>query len=268
MNIILNQLEIETCSLCNRKCPWCLFGQIPDFRGNELQFLEIRYIEKIFRELNRNHFKGIINFYSMNEPLLDKRITDGELFRLCRKYLNDLDVKMCINTNGDLLENSNIERMTRSGLERINVSCYSEPVLEKVTEMRKKFKEIIILDYTNERAKLLIHNRAGAITSYSGHSASGTKSCSLPVFSTVIGFDGNVRLCCNDALGKMKVGNIMNNNLYDILNQKNICKLRNKILVNRKTVSPCSICNFEEVSEHKTDFFQFMNYGTQEEIKQ
>ena len=76
MNIILNQLEIETCSLCNRKCPWCLFGQIPDFRGNELQFLEIRYIEKIFRELNRNHFKGIINFYSMNEPLLDKRITD------------------------------------------------------------------------------------------------------------------------------------------------------------------------------------------------
>ena len=50
MNIILNQLEIETCSLCNRKCPWCLFGQIPDFRGNELQFLEIRYIEKIFRE--------------------------------------------------------------------------------------------------------------------------------------------------------------------------------------------------------------------------
>jgi 2-iminoacetate synthase ThiH len=99
MKIMFNYLEIETCSLCNRTCPWCLFGQLPNFRGDQLQFLDTFYIEKILSELNQNRFKGVISLYSMNEPLLDERIKNGYLFQLCRNILTDTDVKIKINTN-------------------------------------------------------------------------------------------------------------------------------------------------------------------------
>lgn len=245
MKIMFNYLEIETCSLCNRKCPWCLFGQLPNFRGDKLQFLDTVYIEKILNELNQNQFKGVISLYSMNEPLLDERIKDGSLFRLCRNILSNTDVKIKINTNGSLLDDG-IMKMFDSGLDNMYISCYDENMLNKAKSLQKKYASIVVLDYTNEKANILKFNRAGSIKSYSGFVTENKKSCTLPLFSSVIGFDGEVRLCCNDALGQIKLGNIKNENLYDILNGKEMKKLRNKILINKEEVFPCDICNFEE----------------------
>ncbi len=247
MKIMLNYLEIETCSLCNRTCPWCLFGQLPNFRGDKLQFLDTFYIEKTLNELNQNQFKGVISFYSMNEPLLDERITNGSLFRLCRKILSNAYVKIRINTNGSLLDSENVGRMFNSGLDNMFISCYDENMLNKAKNLQKEYEKISILDYTNEKAKLLKFNRAGSIKSYSEFVVENKKSCTFPIYSSVIGFDGEIRLCCNDALGQIKLGNIKNENFYDILNSKKTSKLRNQILINRENVFPCNICNFEEL---------------------
>lgn len=245
MKIMFNYLEIETCNLCNRTCPWCLFGQLPNFRGDELQFLDTVYIEKILNELTQNQFKGVISFYSMNEPLLDERIKDGSLFRLCRNILSDTDVQIKINTNGSLLDD-NIVKMFNSGLDNMCISCYDDNMLNRAKSLQKEYPSIVVLDYTNEKAGILKFNRAGSIKSYSGFVNENKKSCTLPLFSSVIGYDGEVRLCCNEALGQIKLGNIKSENLYDILNSKEMKKLRNKILINREEVFPCDICNFEE----------------------
>jgi len=242
---MFNYLEIETCNLCNRTCPWCLFGQLPNFRGDELQFLDTVYIEKILNELTQNQFKGVISFYSMNEPLLDERIKDGSLFRLCRNILSDTDVQIKINTNGSLLDD-NIVKMFNSGLDNMCISCYDDNMLNRAKSLQKEYPSIVVLDYTNEKAGILKFNRAGSIKSYSGFVNENKKSCTLPLFSSVIGYDGEVRLCCNEALGQIKLGNIKSENLYDILNSKEMKKLRNKILINREEVFPCDICNFEE----------------------
>lgn len=246
MKVMFNYLEIETCNLCNRKCPWCLFGQLTNFRGNELQFLDTFYILKILDELKQNIFKGVISFYSMNEPLLDWRIRDGSLFQLCRNILGDTNVKMRINTNGILLNNSNAKKMFEAGLDNMYISCYDEEILVKAKSLQKKYASIVVLDFTDEKANILKFNRAGSIKSYSGFVTENKKSCTLPLFSSVIGFDGEVRLCCNDAIGQIKLGNVKKENLYDILNGKEMKKLRNKILINREEVYPCNICNFEE----------------------
>ena len=259
MKIMFSYLEIETSSLCNKTCPWCLFGQLPNFRGDEFQFLDTSYIKKILNELSQNKFKGVISFYSMNEPLLDERIKNGSLFRECRNILSNADVKFNINTNGILLDD-NIEKMFNSGLDNIHISCYDEDILIKAKNIQKKYTGIIILDYTNEKANVLKFNRAGSIKSFTGVLTKKKKSCTLPVFSSVIGFDGEVRLCCNDVLGQIKLGNIKYENLYDILDGEKMKKLRNRILINREEVFPCNICNFEESpiltanSEIKTEY--------------
>lgn len=245
MKVMFNYLEIETCNLCNRKFPWCLFGQLPNFRGDELQFLDTFYIKKTLNELKQNQFKGVISLYSMNEPLLDERIREGSLFRLCRNILGDANVKIKINTNGILL-NNNTAKMFEAGLDNMYISCYDEDMLIKAKSLQKNYSSIVVLDFTNEKANILKFNRAGSIKSYSGFVTENKKSCTLPIFSSVIGFDGEVRLCCNDAIGQIKLGNIKKENLYDILNGKEMKKLRNKILINKAEVFPCNKCNFEE----------------------
>lgn len=255
MKINLTYLEIETCSMCNRTCPWCLFGQIPDFRGSEQRFLDTAYIEKVLVELKHNEYKGIIAFHSMNEPLMDERITDGTIFQLCRKILGFNDVKIRVNTNGVLLSNEIITKMLSSGLERIYISCYDGSMLDKALTLKGKYEEIVVLDFTGERASLLKYNRAGSIKSeYEPERSSAAKTCKFPIFSSVVGFDGEIRLCCDDPLRQIELGNIKNENLYDVLNSKRACELRNKIVIDRNSVFPCNVCNFTETSNYSFDF--------------
>lgn len=262
MKIMLNYLEIETCSMCNIKCPWCPFGQIPNFRENKLDFLETIYIRKIFNELKLHQFKGVISFQSLNDPLLDERITNGSLFKLCRKILSYDDVKIRINTNGIFLNNSNIENMLSSGLDKLFISCYTDEILNKAKEYKSKYPYYIeILDYTGERTAELKYDRAGIIKSYSKFVPKETTSCTLPIFSSVIGFNGEVRICLNDPLGQLKLGNIKNENLYDILNSEKVRKIRNKIITNRKEVFPCNICNFEVDPKYVFDFTRYSIFG-------
>lgn len=242
MKIKLTYLEIETCSLCNRKCPWCLFGQHSDFRRGKNAYLDICYLEKVFHELKEKKFAGVISFHSMNEPLLDERIANGSIFKLCKSIL-DRDVVLKITTNGDLL-NENVEIMFNSGMDCLYVSCYNKEILYRSIDMQKFFPKISILDFTNENKSKLIFNRAGSI--YSHYLGENKKSCMLPLYTTVIGFDGEIRICCNDAIGQLKFGNIKTQMLYDILNNEQMKKLRNKICLSRDSVFPCNICNFDD----------------------
>lgn len=131
LNRMLEYVEIETCSSCTRKCPWCLYGQIEGFADQPFEILETLYIEKILYELLENNFKGTISFYSMNEPMLDERIIDGKLFRLCKKIMGEA-VKIKLNTNADLLTEQILKQMKESGLDFVSISCYDMDVLNKI----------------------------------------------------------------------------------------------------------------------------------------
>jgi len=243
-NRFLYFIAIETCNLCNRSCPWCLFGQLPNFRGKELKLLDTSYIKKVFLELKENSFSGIISMFDINEPLLDERIKDGSLIRLGREIFGNADIKLNVTTNGDLLTEEIINNLIDAGVDDLCVSCYDNVILEKSRRFQKDFPSIIILDYTSEKASELKLNRAGSIKSYTGYVPEKNKSCMLPTFSTVIGYDGEIRLCFNDAVGHIKFGNIKNESFYEIINSKKMTRLRNEICVDRRSIFPCNVCNF------------------------
>ncbi len=93
---MVNFIEIEISSLCNRKCLYCVHPMSQ--RKRELLPAEI--VEKIADELKQVDFNGGIAFHQYNEPLLEKE----HLFKCIRIIKKNLPkAKLVLYTNGDLL---------------------------------------------------------------------------------------------------------------------------------------------------------------------
>ena len=60
--------------------------------------------------------------------------------------------------------------------------------------------------------------------------------------NAVVNWDGEVAICCFDKDGDFKVGNVMDTNLSKLWKNKNITKIRNQILTDRKQIDICKNC--------------------------
>lgn len=242
INHTLRYIEIETCSACTRKCEWCLFGHYDYYttRGNLL--LEEEYIRKIFIELAVNNYNGLISLYSMNEPLLDERIRDGTLLKLGRSILGDKNFFL-LTSNGDLLTDDVVTTLFNSGLSKLNISCYDDYTIEKFKKYTDWEYNIEIKDKRYFRDGKWEYNRAGSIDCHI-NSDLDYRSCFLPMFQSIIGWDGEVRLCGYDALGTVKLGNIKEKSYYEILASETFHKLRTTIRNTRQSIETCRKCNF------------------------
>ena len=139
----------------------------------------------------------------MNEPLLDERIRNGMLLSESKKILENINLKII--TNGDLLTIANIEVMYEAGLNALSISCYDEDVLDKARYFRTIFPDIHVINFTEGGKNDLKYNRAGSIKNTIATKSENPNKCQMPFFQTVIGWDGEVRLCCHDALNKIKI---------------------------------------------------------------
>ena len=60
--------------------------------------------------------------------------------------------------------------------------------------------------------------------------------------NAIVNWDGEVAICCFDKDGDFKIGNVMDTNLNRLWKNKNIMKIRNQILTNRKHIDICKNC--------------------------
>jgi hypothetical protein len=204
-------VEIETVSACTRSCPWCLFGAYPDFRPEQVQYLDTEVIYKIFRSLKRNGFRGMIALFSINEPLLDERIRGGRLISDCKRIF-DGQVLVGLTTNGDRLSPASAELLFRSGLDQLKISCYSDAEYQTMRELYGGDARITVIDQTHFCRNEFESNRAGSIKG-SSRSLCSYDSCSSPYYRAAIGWDGEVRICLNDILQQVKIGKVYSANI-------------------------------------------------------
>lgn len=236
----MQYIEIETHSACTRKCNWCLFGAYPNFRPKKQQFLEDEYILSILYNLRENNFRGVIGFFSINEPLMDLRIAEGTLFRKSKQILGN-NVLFSITTNGDLLNDEMVTRLFESGLDFMKISCYETERYEKLNHLYKDNSRIIVLNQTRYNLGEYESNRGGSLAT--SHLITNHNSCYFPQYRIVIGWDGEVRICYHDILQRIKLGNIKNSSLQSILNSSQYTQLVHDIQYSRQSVFPCSVCN-------------------------
>lgn len=236
----LKYVEIETCNQCTRTCSWCLFGVKENDRG-KLKLLDQQVIFNVFNGLKRIGFSGTVALYGINEPLLDWRITSGLLISKAREILGS-EVCLSLTTNGDLLNLDVIRILFEAGLDSLSISCYEEDSLRKANKFAQNEQRIKVLDQRRYHDGLWESNRAGFLTKDTVKKYEG---CTMPYFRTVIGWNGELRICPHEMTGVISIGNIYEKDFIDVLESERYELVRKKILTCRQEVCSCKQCNID-----------------------
>ncbi|MEZ5582396.1 MAG: radical SAM protein [Candidatus Competibacteraceae bacterium] len=122
------QVNIETNTICNRTCHFCLYGVKDEVPANPMP---ARLFFKIIDQLAEMKFVGRISLFSTNEPLTDKRIYDFI------RYASLMLPSSChsLVSNGDLLNTERLDRLFDSGLDLLLINSYDEDALERNREL-------------------------------------------------------------------------------------------------------------------------------------
>jgi radical SAM protein with 4Fe4S-binding SPASM domain len=224
---------IEINSICNRQCYYC------PRKANKNIALTKEIFYSIIDELKGMGFKGRITPNLYNEPLTDKR-----LFAFLDYVNKNLNCKIMIYTNGDLLDEDKVKKLISIGVSEFRVSIH-EPTpdnrVEQLKELKKKYNKIVLIDFRDKYRKVVLDNRGGRIKL---KNVLKFKKCIYPG-SLIIRANGDVCLCCNDTDGEYVFGNVYKEKLSEIWNKEEYKKLRENIRKGIFELPICKKCGYE-----------------------
>ncbi|WP_242832962.1 radical SAM/SPASM domain-containing protein [Butyrivibrio sp. LC3010] len=237
-----NHIEIETVNRCNGICSFCPVNARIDSRNYSI--MDPKLFEKIINELEEYSYSGRIALFSNNEPLLDERIID--FHKYAREHLPKARMHLC--TNGTLLTVEKYKSLMKY-LDELIIDNYNQqleiiPSVKKILEYCKgnsdlEYRTTIVLRKTEE----IMTSRGGDAPNVKNIEKYPNASCILPFTQMVVRPDGKVSLCCNDALGKMTMGDLNTDSLENIWNGEKFEQIRKKILDGRKNIERCKYCD-------------------------
>ena len=233
------QINIETNTICNRTCHFCLYGIRNDVPANPmLASLFFRIID----QLAEMSFAGRLSLFSTNEPLTDKRIY--EFIRYANLMLPD-----CYHTlvsNGDLLNRERLDRLFESGLDLLLLNSYDDKALRNNQDLY----EYVHSQYPGK----ILHTDRTVYTDWvgrAGHIAKYAKSpvkgfCDLPNYALYINPMGKVLSCCHDFEEENVVGDLTRQTIKQIWYGVEFNKLRWSLNQGDRSVSElCERCDRE-----------------------
>ncbi len=285
MDYELKRMNIELSSHCNYRCVGCPSSDDRLLRGKGHMDLEL--FKKISRQMKNSLEKTYL--WNYGEPLLNPEIekildtvgkisaetilsTNGALIEDFEdlKFLLNLD-KLIISFNGldretyNYHQKGDFDKAVR-GLEKavkITRDSDTEMVLQMVVNKKNLEQKEEFFKYSKnvgaDKAVLKsFNNMSGEKTieeqfipedeRYSRKK--GGRPDYLPCLeSMVVNWDGTVVPCCWDYKGEHLLGNIRNNDLYEVWNSNRFKKFRENI--KRRELDICSDCSIETTIEEK-----------------
>ena len=108
------RFSIETSSYCNRRCPFCPIsgfgGPIP---RPKQQLMDPELFSQVLHQLREVSFDGVIQFFLLNEPTLDKRLFSYQAetgAAWATRLRQDLpECTIYVSTNGDSIMKRNVQ---------------------------------------------------------------------------------------------------------------------------------------------------------------
>jgi MoaA/NifB/PqqE/SkfB family radical SAM enzyme len=235
-------VEIETTTICNRKCVYCPNSKIsrPQTSMDKATF------KKIIDSLAEIGFSGRISPHFYGEPLMDERLP--ELIKYTRGKLPKAHIKLF--SNGDLLTVEKYKELCDTGINVFRVSQHSLMPSNIIKETLKYAEEnkgakIEYLNYYSEYFEYknknnILMNRGGLINIQARH-----KSTCFFVNQLTFDYAGNAVLCCNDYLSSVRFGNIKTSSVKDIWYDINYVKARRNIINGKWVFEICKKCSNE-----------------------
>jgi len=238
---LFDSIEIETINRCNNTCSFCPVRKGVDPRP--LAKMERSLFDSIVGQLADVDYAGFVSLYSNNEPLIDSRIAD-----LCKLTKQNLpNAKLFLSTNGILLTIDRFEELMRH-LDCLHINNYNNQLT--LLDPHKAIHEYCLKKRYYEQKTVIIMRKKDQMRSTRGGAAPNRttitpfkSSCVLPFTQMVVRPDGKVSLCCNDALGRVSLGDLAQDSVVDVWNSERYWNLRKSILNGRKDLSLCRSCD-------------------------
>ena len=239
----LATIELNITELCNRTCSFCPRHD-PEVYPNQKLFMDEYTVQKLALELSQSDWYGDVHITGFGEPHTHPHLLEiVQILRTAPVYIE-------ITTNGDRLIDSDLnytKELFRAGLDMLTVDCY-----DGEEQYKKRHSEMLFLPgkwrlrkhYDTGNAQELIaeygFNNRGGIMGGTGIQ----NQCYLPFYKTMIDWNGDVVLCCNDwhrRAGNM--GNILETSFAECWNSPKLTTIRAELAqgVRRGVCASCNI---------------------------
>ena len=143
ISLPIERIHIEVTNHCNFSCEFC-----PDFKMKRGRgFMDFEVLKKILNEVAEKGIAKLALFHVMGEALLYSKLPDAI------KYASGKGLKTCITTNGSLLTNELLNKLTQAGLSRIILSLQTPDEKSFIHRGAKNFS----FDSYKESVKRIAH---------------------------------------------------------------------------------------------------------------
>ena len=203
-------------------------------------------IEKLVIDLKKVNFEGAFCLCGYGEPMLHKN-----LIEITNKLGEVGGVEII--TNGDLVNEKTLMNIYKSRATRLLISLYDGPEqIIKFKNMIDKLKiprDFVILrdrwysDKIDYGVKLT--NRVGTVSIGNQPDTKDyiNKKCFYTAYQMLIDWNGDVFLCPQDWQRRQTMGNIMQQEIFDIWKGPILSKYRKRLLKGDRSLKPCNQCN-------------------------
>ena len=230
----LQAVEIETTTICNRKCRYC-----PNYTvGRPHRLMEDKIFYRIIDSLKKHGFTGRISPHFYGEPLTDSRL---ESF-LTYIHANLPMATIKLFTNGEMLTVERYLALKHAGVNVFRISQHTQYPSKTISDTLSYIKKyhadlytVEYVDYYNDHSKKI--NRGGLVDVKAGK----MQRC---IFIDQLTFDymGNAVLCCNDYNSSLIFGNINEKDTHQIWFDKDYLLMRNLIANGFWPYDICKVC--------------------------
>ena len=236
-------IELSLIDACNRKCIFCPKSD-KSIAPDTYQKMSRLLIDKLANDLKKIKYDGSVTLCGYGEPLLHKDIE-----YIVKKLSMVSNVEIV--TNGDVLNHKLLNKLFLSKAGRVLVSMYDGP--EQVDKFKNIIKksgvpdDFVMLrdrwydDTQNFGVKLT--NRAGTIDTGNQIKNDVHTTCYYPAYQFLVDWNGDVFLCPQDWQRRITMGNMMQEDIFEIWTSKIFSKYRKDLLNGKRCTSPCSECN-------------------------
>lgn len=238
---IFRTIEIETINRCNGTCSFCPVNRNVDTRP--LQLMDKKLFVSIIDQLKEINYSGSIGLYSNNEPLLDKRIY--HFLSIAKENLPN--ASLYIFTNGTLLTINKLDELMKY-LDTLVIDNYNDNLVLN-DNVKKIYKYALTKPYKNKisiyirKENEVLTNRGGEAKNRTKNKATLKSACMYPFEQFVVRPDGKVSLCCNDAMGKMTLGDLNREKVLDVWNGNKFNTIRQNMVKDRSLNYLCKECD-------------------------
>lgn len=250
---LFDRISIETLSQCTRKCDFCPL----QFRDRKMKLMSDELYTSICNQLADINFSGVIQFFYLNESLMDKNRFSK--LNLLRESCPDSTIHLT--SNGDTIRDyesfeREVDNLFFSGVNSLNFNAYDESKIKYFEWGSQYWKAHPGIDYGEHNWKAIkykhlsvsdmvnpehLHNWTGAFN----YGEATEMKCSRPARHLVIQYDGKIPLCCAQDPTRENFesfGDANTQSLIDIWNSQKLFQYRFN-LQNEKRIGQCFGCN-------------------------